>query len=234
MNTKQKFVLVRDDSKESDHVSLTQSVCDLLGVPENKSLLLNTTKGNPGKVGDLPPALSANCEVHAVFRFLANATGTAVPISTNMVSSACGGICTLANANVRSWCSFFKINAITAWAPLSGEVSVNWVNSLGEVKDDVKITTLPTGITVTKGLRFVPPPKTLCGFWLQSALGQNILLLSYSSGSVIDLDVSFTLDNAFVGVDMAVATATLKTAYYGYLDGPTTHQLTPQGRTGTF
>ncbi len=68
----------------------------------------------------------------------------------------------------------------------------------------------------------VPPKNALAGFWqVVASNASTIALLTCPAGSVIDMDVSFTLSNNLSTATVAVSSGPLGTPVYLGLDGST-------------
>ncbi len=196
-----------------------------------------------GKAGggamSLPPVLQATCYVRKRFRFRASSAVSGVSCTLNGFLGACGGICTVANTNLRTWASSFQIKKIVAWPPggVSGSadmVFVDWsaAGNSNFTPDSSKIVTIPDGITVTKSLVFVPPTKSLAEFWYNptnmSASGA-IIALTCPSGTILDVILEFSLSNVNLGNNITIVAGSVGTVYYLALDGPSSNKLVPLG-----
>jgi hypothetical protein len=184
----------------------------------------------------LPPEFQAVMTQHHKFYFLVEVAGvTSVSINDRYIRGACGGICTVANSKVQPWAGSIRINSITCWLPVvsgsTASADCYWVSTGTEfIKDDEKFRLIPEGVTVTGPMRFTPPPRSLAGDWISDAgAATNLLGLVAPNGTVVCLDVSFTLANNIVAVNQTVASGTLGAVYYLALDGPTSNTLVPQG-----
>jgi len=189
-------------------------------------------KGKTGKpkkkgtrAGGRPAGISRNLNnAHRTcLRFDVNTTGTQVSITVNNVFGALGGVVTVANTTATCICSTFKINSIKMSPAAGGEVTCFWINNPeGESKDDVVDDTLPTGITMLETLVTRPPKKSLASFWHSTiATGTNqLLLLSATQGSVIDLNISFQIISGQAApVTFNPGTASVGAVGYSPLDG---------------
>lgn len=181
-----------------------------------------------GKGGSsLPPTLCYNPVVTHTFRFQAGSASSNVAISCAEILQVCGMIGVGAHA-LGPIASAFKVHSVTLWPALSTSsvdaVSFEWAAAQQLAKDEVKGLILPEGQTLTKPLKFLPPPESYAHFWQQSA-STNFMFITAPTGTVLDLHLSFCFAAAF-STPSSVTTAgtvTVGALYYGYLDGVTTH-----------
>ena len=103
------------------------------------------------------------------------------------------------------------------------------------VKDEDVVTTLPLGMTMSKGLVFKPPPKALSSDWVSlGTLGTGVLFtIDVPVGAIIDVCVDATLANNVLGATITLST-TQAVGVGGYtpLDG-SNGNLRPVGVTNT-
>jgi len=191
----------------------------------------------------LPPTLSAVIECRHVFRFLCVTGFSSLQnITGGNIAGAIGGQCTTANSVVTCPASSIRVNRVTIWpaqqsAP-QNPPEITWFSPITVMEKDSSFERiLPAGISVPSAVSSCPPKNTLCADWFASVGGASqpmFGLTNMASGNVLDLDVSWTMSNNLIGVDRTVATGSLKTTYYLYLDGSTSHQLQPVGKPSTF
>jgi hypothetical protein len=184
----------------------------------------------------LPPEFQCVLTVRHKYYFLVEVSGVAnVSINDRYIRGAIGGICTVANSKVMPWAGSIKLHSIVLWPSAvsgsSGACDLYWVSTGTEfIKDDEKFRVLPEGITETGPLKFTPPAKSLAGEWISdSGSATNLAGLSAPNGTVVCLDVSFTLANNITAVLATVASGTLGSVYYLALDGPTSNLVVPLG-----
>jgi len=196
----------------------------------------------------LPPPLQAVVTVHHVFRFVVTTagaiTGTPVTIDGGGLAGALGGTCSVVNSNLTTWASSIRLHRVSIWpsavavGTLSPQPEVIWYSPSNAVEKDTSVErVLPAGITQTAPVHSRPPKGSFCGMWMNPVVNvTNILFgLTYvPGGSVIDLDVSFTMSNNMGTLGRVIATGVLGTIYYLYLDGSTRHGLIPAGKPSTF
>ncbi len=222
----ERFVVLKprcsDEEKSERLVTTDVSTASSQGrIPGNGRVV--TGKGG----SSLPPTLCYNPVVTHTFRFQAGSASSNVAITCAEILQACGMIASAANT-LRPIASSFKVHSVTLWPALSTSsvdaVSFEWAAAQQLAKDEVKGLILPEGQTLTKPLRFLPPPDSYAHFWQQSS-STNFMFITAPSGTVLDLHLSFTFAAAF-GAPAAVTTAgavVVGVLYYGYLDGVTTH-----------
>lgn len=203
-----------------------------------KGMLLGAGK-SLGKSGrsSLPPTIDLAPTCRHVFRFTCNAGTTGVNVRAQDLIGVCGGVCTVTNSTFRPMASSVRIHKVTVWQGLSSTgfefASVWWATGLAQARDSEKNRTIPQGSTITGPVVFTPPPGTLAAFW-QTSASTTIFAIACAPGSVVDVDLSFTLSDSIISSTTTIATGVLGTIYYGYLDGPSNHQFMPVGLVSTF
>jgi len=186
---------------------------------------------------DLPPVLEITTNIRHTFRFSSNAGGSSV-VTPSQLIGALGTVCTVTNSTVRPFCSSFRINKIRVWESTSAGAALSfgifWNAATGiQQRDEEKNRSIPEGVFVTGVLETRPPKGTLAALW-QTANSNALFGMNYNVGTILDLDVSFTLSNQFISGTQTVATGVLGNIYYLYLDGSTSHVWTPVGLPSTF
>ncbi len=156
-------------------------------------------------------------------------------MTVDNIGAACGGICTVVNSVHTMWASSIRVHSLSVWNPGSTTVQnsaqVVWfgVGTL-QAKDEGKIASIPTGITVTAPVNSKPPRQSLAWDWQTTVSNTNTLFqLIVDAGCVIDMAVSFTLGNNLGIHATTIATGVLGTIYYLALDGPSSNKLVAQG-----
>jgi hypothetical protein len=184
----------------------------------------------------LPPMLEVVPSLTKTYRFRASSALSGVGIGVGGILGALGGITTVVNSKVTAWASSFKINHFHIWLPaVAGldNVFIDWApaGSAGFVKDEAKIFTVPDGITVTNVLEFRPPAKTLASYWNNATVSLGTLLagITAPAGTIVDLNVSYTLSNVTAPIQQTVTAAVLGSVYYLALDGAGSNKLVPLG-----
>jgi hypothetical protein len=103
----------------------------------------------------------------------------------------------------------------------SDSVNLSWNPAyVGQIKDSVYTTSLPDGITVTTPLRFVPPVGTLLADWFCDSISPANLcnIIAMPEGTIVDVQVDFTLAGGLQPLEVTVAGGTLSNVYYPPLD----------------
>jgi hypothetical protein len=174
------------------------------------------------------------------FRFLASAAIANVDISTLNVLGVAGGLGTAA-LTLTLFNKSFKIKKVEMWAPPPSQgstatVSLEWlgsgVNSPNRETSDTSMSTAYPAHLITR-----PPPQSLASFWTTVNAGSatNIMRLNCPAGTVIDLSLQLIEnDQELANVTVTVVTVVSGNIYYLYLDGVTTHLLTPVSLNTTF
>ncbi len=197
-----------------------------------KSQMLRST-GSRVKAS-LPPPRNQVPTLRHVIQFTSTSGSIAIVTAADL-AGACGGMCTVSNSTFISWASSVRIHSVKVWpggnSPLSTNTTaeLNWNASSANAfqKDELKVQVLPSGIQETNCVVFKPPAKSLASDWFATNQAQNVFSLQCSIGSVIELDISFTLTSTFAGPAVTVGTATLGAVYYLALDGPATNKFPP-------
>jgi len=230
--SKSKFVVLK-----APRLVRTESKFELKSEPEAKldapSVRMKKMGLGDGGVGaSLPPSIQITPKLRHTFRFY-QTVGGHTAVTSNSVLAALGGVCYVANSLVKPMASSFKINKVTIYpAPnLSGTSACNiaWALATGtQIRDEEKDRTLPDGLTVSAPVSSKPPRGSLAAMW-QAGSTNSLFFTDALIGSVLDLDISFTLSNQFLTAGQSVVTGTLGVIYYLYLDGSTSHNWIPVG-----
>jgi hypothetical protein len=177
----------------------------------------------------LPHPLNCVTTVSNMTRRFYSITDNAFPITANMLAGAFGCVCYTANTNARAYWATMRIRSIKAWPPVGtttalGQVDVRWgtLSSSAFVKDEDVVTSLPLGMTISKGLTFTPPPKALSSDWISlGQMGTGVLFtIDVPIGAIIDVSVDATLANNTLGATIALSTTqAVGVAGYTPLDG---------------
>jgi len=123
-------------------------------------------------------------------------------------------------------CSAVKVRRIRIWAPPPGNAAattatLSWFSSWSPAKVIVD-----TGMGSTRGARIEsrPPARSLAGEWSMTGSNQTevVFAIICPSGSVVDVDYSFRLQDTLFGAPLGAAVtlvgATVGTMYVSYLD----------------
>jgi len=183
----------------------------------------------------LPPQLETVITIGKVFRFKSSGAFSG-NITGAMLAGALGGCCTVTNSVVTCWASTARIHSITVWPSVSitaPNPEIIWYTPVSNVeKDESKIRTIPSGVTVDRALKSLPPRNSLLQDWLNLGTVSSTALFRMNgvpAASVIDVSISFTMSNNLNGQDLGVVVGVLKTFYWLPLDGPSSNTLIAQG-----
>ncbi len=202
---------------------------------------LSSLKGWNAKgslVVGLPPQLDATQGFRKRFRYIAQGTSgtnqSLVTVGTLMLSM---GSMAIATDQLSSIISSFKLHSVTIY-PASGAANtyLEWVEAatVGQhVKDERKLRPVPTGITVSGPIRYVPPKDSESSFWQDGqGTASSLFALLATAGSIIDVDCTVTMQNTGTNVQQTGFTSlTVGVVYYPPLDGRATNRIAAVGRT---
>jgi len=202
---------------------------------EKSSLVTVTASGltrGKGKATtiSLPPPLNPTPVCHHTFAFSpGNSSGYSVTVQGLM--NMCGGIVTVVNSTFSPWASSIKIKKITIWPPAQGgDYAVSdvwWANGYSSAIPDMElIRPVPADITITAPTVFKPPKRSLASDWINANGSGAVFVVQSNVGSVVYIDVTFTLSNLNQAATQAIASGVLGTKYYLSPD-PATFQLRP-------
>jgi hypothetical protein len=202
------------------------------------SLSRGTSK--QGSSTSLPPQMDITPNARHVYRFVCGNVAS-VTCTNQDILGAIGGICTVANSTVRLWATSFKLHSIKMWPSANTSTTptyadVYWGAGAYGSKDSEFLKAVPGGVTVTGLVTFTPPKGCFAANWISNTISGNYVImgLQCTVGSIVDVDLSFTLANQVAPANASISTGTLGAIYYLALDGSTTHQYTAYGLPGTF
>jgi hypothetical protein len=171
-------------------------------------------------------------------RFVATAGVSSDLVTVPKLLAAMGGICTITNSQLVSWASSIRVRRVTIFESAQGVATVSsevlWANATDVNSKDETISASTVPYDRPSMLSSQPPKSSLASFWWNSSATTPLFALTCSIGSVIQVDVEFTLSNALTGATAAIATGSQGSPYFMYLDGPSTHVLLPVGVPTTF
>jgi hypothetical protein len=193
-------------------------------------------KGRKGRrnrkkvVPELPPPFYSSVTSHHVFHFSVTAAANGTAITWANIAGATGVIGTVTNSTAVGLCSSFKINrviiypAVNASAAGRQEVIFQVPTSGAYTKDESKARALPVGVTNSGPIVFVPPKESVVGDWCTAgsvgAVGNTILTMYCTAGSIVALDLSWTQSNNAGSASITgLTTVAVGTYYYLGLDG---------------
>ncbi len=189
----------------------------------------------------LPPdlAVAGRQILSGRYRFDVAIAMPQVSINDFMLLGAVGAIGTVTNTTVASIASAVRLRRITVWPASGVEVSIFWASPQGDLfgaPDVAHDQTIPTGITTSAPVTSVPPSLSPAALWHQpnTSPGHELLVLTCGTGSVIDVELDYTLAVNSFPILFSVATAVQGHMYYLPLDGAATHRATALGRPSTF
>jgi len=150
-------------------------------------------------------------------------------------------MCVVANTTFETWASCFKIGLVTMFPPGDPTAGgpkiaqVSWATGeSAQVPDELKLSVIPEGVTLSNSVRFKPPAKSLAGFWITTAdAAADVMTITCPAGTIVDLQIAFRLSNALPQASVAIATGTVGVIYYLALDGPSSNSLVPVGLSTT-
>lgn len=176
-----------------------------------------------GRTPSLPPALEVSPTYFARLRFQCS-TGATFTLTEANFAGAIGVVTTAANTT-HPISSAWKIKRVTIWpSTQSTTVQNQWawdLASTGHDKDSLRVTTVPFGITSALPLTTTPPSKSLAAFWTNSNVSGTFAICTIQTGSVVDLEIDFTLSTGlpqFAAISTTAA-GTVGNLYYLSLDG---------------
>ncbi len=217
---KQLSVILPDDSKE------------------NKELLLSKGQGASKALSSvkLPPLIDSTIRFRHTYRYIAQDASATVksPRVTDLMESF--GSLAVSTTQLFSLCSAFKLHKITIYPSTgTGMAYVNYDTYAGlpNAPDELKTKPIPTGQTVGGALVY-PVPKGSQTSWWQSGHGNNNSLFNIAApvGSIVDVDVTVCIQNTGTNVsNNAFSSLTAGLVYYPALDGRSTNDFAPVGRT---
>jgi len=181
-----------------------------------------------------PPPLQLTHNVKNVtIRFGVTSSGS-YTISNDGIYGALGTIGITLNTFVKAWASTYRLRKVTVFPSSSASsdttCSLNWSSGLTTfAKDEVMNQSVPSGMTVPEKVVFVPPKKSLVSDWIFLASVLNMFSITVSAGSIVDLNIDYTLGNSLTGPFVSVTTAVVGTVYYLALDGPSSNKIVPIG-----
>lgn len=221
--------LVIVDKKTNPPIKSAASVKQLPRLVKKGRAVVRARKSGPRRKAGaphLPPIINATPTFGHTYRFtVATVNLTDFPVVGADLAGALGTICTVVNSKVQPYISTVRIHRITIWPAANSnpplKASVEWGAIAGIVKDESKVSGLPSGITEEKVVTAVPPRNSLASDWLnlQSLTGNILFYLSCPAGSIIDIQLTCTLAAAFVTpANITVTTGVVGTAYFLALD----------------
>ncbi len=184
-------------------------------------------------VPSLPPDLAKGGRqiLSQRIRFTATSTVSQVTIADYMLLAACGTIATT-TTSVATIASTVRLRRITIWPDAGGEATIYWspAPGTGDGQPDIAHDeSIPTGITMDKPVTSMPPRNSLASFWRTplSSSPVEIFKITATAGSIIDVELDFTICRGIIPTVLTVTGATVNSFYTFYLDGISSHKLQP-------
>jgi hypothetical protein len=183
-------------------------------------------------MGMKPPMIRANLELAHRYRFTSTAA-TLTSITDNLLLTAAGVMATTATAGTSLYQSV-RLRRITIWSPPASQgaavtCSIFWLPrsanaGIGGRATEVSDTTVSVAAPAT--VSSVPPKDSQASFW-QNGSSTTLVQLVAPAGSIIDVELSLTVQDGPVsggGYTPAAAVLVAATAgvvYYCSLDSAT-------------
>jgi len=190
----------------------------------------------------LPRSLNVTVTCSHTFRFYTTGALNAYAVTLRNLFGICGAVCSVVNSTLASIAGSVKLGYIDVYTAVANGSADNplitWAEQLTGYGKDVAVTTsVPAGVTNSGGrLRFRPPRSAPSSKWLNAdyVATTPFLYVTAIAGSVIDVNISWTLQNAYGGLGLAGhTTAVVGTFYYEYLDAPSNNVCKPVGLPST-
>jgi hypothetical protein len=181
-----------------------------------------------------PPIMTTPTIAPHVVRFRSSAAANALACGLGGFLGAAGVVSVTATSTA-TVCSSLRIHSITMWPSASAALSdafCVWSSATtGFLPDEGQLTAIPDGVTVSRGIRFRPPARSLAGEWLNTALNaaSPVVFITCSSGTIIDVCYSARMSSALANTVIGVSSSTPGGVYYLALDGPASNRFVPLG-----
>lgn len=246
MATPHGYILVKQDEHKplptpSERLGKLRVVDPLASKDESKQDALGLIQAGgalgakSGKTPSLPPALDSSIRFRHKYRYVAqDASASVKTVTVGHILQSFGSMATSAN-DVHTLASAFKIHSITIYPSPNGVPYVSWDTYSGVAHNPDSLITkpIPFNITTGGGHRFIPPANSQVSWW-QS--GQNtsdsMFNIAAPVGSIVDVDASVCIQNVGTnGSNGAYSGLTPGLVYYPALDGRSTNDFAPVGRT---
>lgn len=177
-----------------------------------------------------PPQLKTNVQLSHVYRFMCDNNGT-YNITPDTLLLAAGCVCSATNTTVVGIFASCRVNYVEVWAPPASQgalstVSLEWLG-LTPNEPNIEVSDSSVSVAYPAYLRARPPNRSLGCFW-QTTNGNDIMQLTVSSGTLIDVSLSLVMfDQDLARPSASVSTGVVGEIYYLALDGPSSNHLTP-------
>jgi hypothetical protein len=186
------------------------------------------------------PMVEFNPTNNRTFRYFANAAANNLIVSRGDLLNTLVMACSTGTAGTTGARLMFavKVNWIHVFVSpnsnvLPQQTNLTWEGMYGKAK---VIGTTTLGISNTSEFHAIPPRNTEAGFYslTGSQESQPLFNMDLSASTVVDINLSFTLQNLVDNSTGATIVSSTKTVAQGYvycsaLDGTATNVLTPLG-----
>lgn len=210
-----------DDEKQDVNPSVDESVVSTLMNGGRSGL-----EGKLSRIGRIPPSFNPTIKFSRSFYFRTH-TGTiaATDITVGMLLGLAGGIVTVANTTLVTYCSSFKLKSVKLWLA-EGSVTSNPeiafpATGYSTNPDYGRMRAVPTGVVVGGGFSWSPPPDSFASLWQNATASAVKLFTLYDVpvGCIIAIEGSWTCSNGIGGLATTIASGALGAHYYLNLDG---------------
>lgn len=171
-----------------------------------------------------PPQFIASVVVRKTFRYKSSGSMATDQLSIKdiLTSFVMATAATTANSLMTS----FKLHAVEMWGPMASDLApvtvsceFNFITTSGLGGPSKFVSDTSMGSSACAHIRAVPPPGSTARFWQSDpASGDNLVLLNGPLNTVVDLDISFILNDS--GTSGAAITLIAATAGIVYLRKP--------------
>jgi hypothetical protein len=194
----------------------------------------NPRKSNGGarrsRISSSIPQISSNITGTHRFRFIASSAIVNTSILTGDILKI-SGLFAATTVLLYPVNKTFRLKRVEVWAPTATSTtgaicSVEWPT--GQTGPTKEVSDISINVSEPAHLVAIPPPLSIASFWQQDGT-TSMFVLNCPGGSVVDITIDYVQDDDGVAsaLPITVVGATVGTIYYGFLDGDTTHLLTP-------
>ncbi len=157
-------------------------------------------------------------------------------ITPKSILGSLGTVCYVANSNVRSIFTSFKVREVEIWAPgipsytmnliTPSTVAIEWEAS-SQLSSTMTMSDTSNSVSVPAHVRARPPAGSAAAFW-NTSTASTLFNLYAPQGSIVDVDLELIqdVDNTNSSVT-TITTGTIGNTYYLALDGPATNRIVP-------
>lgn len=167
----------------------------------------------------VPPPLCTDDLVSTSFRYTASGT-TNITVTRAILLNSFG--LASSTTNLYRLIGAIRIRAVHVWSAPNSNPALDFITEFGWNSPDTRPS---VGITTSMGTseigyrKYVPPKKSLAAMWSISGSNESdaIFTLNFNTGDVIQLDVTYQLQNAYVPSFTPTSITVGGTATAGYL-----------------